>query len=117
MSNSNSEKNFNNESPFPLTGVSFDAFIKLEQYGLNAVEKETNKPVTDGLILFYIVQQKLREKGVVYSSPGNSAKRNFILWFNAQIDKSQTYSYQIEIKQKYVDLICKMIDKINAPKN
>jgi hypothetical protein len=84
----------------------------LEQYELNASEKETNKPVTDGLILFYIVKEKLREKGVVYSSPGNSAKRHFILWFNAQIDKSQTYSYQIEIKEKHFDLICKMVSNL-----
>ena len=60
MNNSNSENNFNHGSPFPLTGESFDAFIKLEQYELNAVEKETNKPITDGLVLFYIVKEKLR---------------------------------------------------------
>ena len=77
MSNSNSEKNFNNGSSLQLTGASFDAFIQLEQYELNAVEKETNKPVTDGVILFYIVKEKLREKGVVYSSPGNSVKKTF----------------------------------------
>jgi hypothetical protein len=112
MSNSNSENNFNNGSSFPLTGESFDAFIQLEQYELKASEKETNIPVTDGLILFYIVKEKLREKGVVYSSPGNSAKRHFILWFNAQIDKSQTYSYQIEIKEKHFDLICKMVQNL-----
>jgi len=112
MSLSNSEIIFNKNSPIILTGESFDAFIKLEQYELNAVEKETNKPVTDGLILFYIVQQKLREKGVQYSSPGNSAKRHFILWFNAQVDKSQTYSYEIEIKEKHFDLICKMVNDL-----
>ena len=109
MSLSNSEIIFNENSPIILTGESFDAFIKLEQYELNAVETETKKPITDGLVLFFIVQQKLKEKGVVFSSPGNSAKRNFILWFNAQIDKSQTYSYQIEIKEKHFDLICKMV--------
>jgi hypothetical protein len=107
----------NNKSPYLLTSEIFDAFINLEQHELNASEKETNKPVTDGLILFYIVKEKLREKGVIYSSPGNSAKRNFILWFNAQIDKSHTYSYQIEIKEKYFNLICKMIEKVNAPLN
>jgi hypothetical protein len=117
MNNSNSENNFNYGSPFPLTGESFDAFIKLEKYELNAIEKETNKPLTDGLVLFFIVQQKLREKGVVFSSPGNSAKRHFILWFNAQVDKSQTYSYQIEIKEKHFVLICKLVEKINAPIN
>jgi hypothetical protein len=116
MSNSNSEKKINNGFPFPMTSETFDAFIQLEQYQLNAVEKETNKPVTDGLILFYIVKEKLREKGVVYSSPGNSAKRHFILWFNAQIDKSQTYSYQIEIKEKHFDLICKMVNNLNNKK-
>ena len=117
MSNSNSEKNFNIDFPFTLTSESFDAFVKLEQYELNASEKETNQPVTDGLILFYIVKEELRKKGVIYSSPGNSAKRNFILWFNAQIDKNQTYPYQIEIKEKYFNLICKMIEKINTPVN
>ena len=116
MSNSNSQMNFKNESPFPLTSVTFDAFIKLDQYNLNASEKETNKPVTDGLILFYIVKDKLRKEGVQYSSPGNSAKRHFILWFNAQIDKSQTYSYQIEIKEKYFDLICKMVNDLQQNK-
>ena len=116
MSNSNSQMNFKNESPFLLTSVTFDAFIKLEQYNLNASEKETNKPVTDGLILFYIVKEKLRKEGVQYSSPGNSAKRHFILWFNAQIDKSQTYSYQIEIKEKYFDLICKMVNDLQQNK-
>jgi len=112
MSHSNSEIIFKDNSPIKLTGESFEAFIKLEQYALNAVEKETNKAVTDGLILFYIVKEKLREKGVVYSSPGNSAKRHFILWFNAQIDKSQTYSYQIEIKEKHFELIFKMVQNI-----
>jgi len=116
MSLSNSEIIFNENSPIRLTGESFDAFIQLEQYQLNAVEKETNKPVTDGLILFYIVKEKLREKGVVYSSPGNSAKRHFILWFNAQIDNSQTYTYQIEIKEKYFDLICKMVNYLQQKK-
>jgi hypothetical protein len=116
MSNSNSQKNFTNKTPLPLTSEIFDAFIKLEQYELNAFEKETNKPVTDGLILFYIVKEKLREKGVVYSSPGNSAKRHFILWFHAQIDKSQTYTYQIEIKEKYFDLICKMVNDLQQKK-
>jgi hypothetical protein len=116
MSNSNSEKNFNNGSPFPLTGERFDAFIKLEQYELNAIEKETNKPITDGLILFYIVKEKLRESGIQYSSPGNSAKRNFILWFNAQIDKSHSYSHQIVLKQKYFDLICEMVKKLQENK-
>ena len=112
MSHSNSEIIFNENSPIILTGESFDAFIKLEQYELNAVEIETKKPLTDGLVLFFMVQQKLKEKGVVFSSPGNSAKRNFILWFNAQIDKSQTYSYEIEIKEKYFDLICKMVNNL-----
>ncbi len=116
MSHSNSEIIFNDNSPIRLTGESFDAFIMLEQYELNAVEKETNKPVTDGLILFYIVKEKLREKGVVYSSPGNSAKRNFILWFNAQTDKNQTYSYQIEIKEKHFDLICNIVNNLNNKK-
>ena len=106
----------NNKSPYLLTSEIFDAFIKLEQYELNAIETETKKPVTDGLILFYIVKEKLREKGVQYSSPGNSAKRHFILWFNAQIDKSQTYSYQIEIKEKYFDLICKMVNDLQQNK-
>ena len=116
MNNLNPEINFNNESRFTLTSETFDAFIKLEEYELNAIEKETNKPVTDGLILFYIVKEKLREKGVVYSSPGNSAKRHFILWFNAQIDNSQTYTYQIEIKEKYFDLICKMVNYLQQKK-
>jgi len=57
MSNSNSEINFKNKSPFPLTSETFDAFIKLEQYELNAFEKETNKPVTDVLILFYTAKK------------------------------------------------------------
>ncbi len=116
MNNSNSEKNFNNGYPFPLTGESFDAFIKLEQYELNAVEKETNKPITDGLVLFYIVKEKLRESGVQYSSPGNSAKRNFILWFNAQIDKDESYSYQIELKEKHFNLICEMVKQLQENK-
>jgi hypothetical protein len=102
----------NNKSPYLLTSEIFDAFIKLEQYELNAIETETKKPVTDGLILFYIVKEELRKKGVVYSSPGNSAKRHFILWFNAQFDNSQTYTYQIEIKEKYFDLICKMVNDL-----
>ena len=102
----------NNKSPYLLTSEIFDAFIKLEQYELNAIETETKKPVTDGLILFSIVKEKLREKGVVYSSPGNSSKRNFILWFNAQFDNSQTYTYQIEIKEKYFELICKMVNDL-----
>lgn len=117
MNNSNSDMIFNDESKIKLTGESFDAFIKLEQYELNAVEKETNKPITDGLVLFYIVKEKLRESGVQYSSPGNSAKRNFILWFNAQMDKDESYSYQIELKQKYFDLICTMVEKINTSLN
>ncbi len=106
----------NNKSLYLLTSEIFDAFIKLEQYELNAIETETKKPVTDGLILFSIVKEKLREKGVVYSSPGNSSKRNFILWFNAQIDKSQTYSYQIEIKEKHFDLIFKMVNNLQQNK-
>jgi hypothetical protein len=48
----------NNKSPYLLTSEIFDAFIKLEQYELNAIETETKKPVTDGLILFYIVKEK-----------------------------------------------------------
>jgi hypothetical protein len=106
----------NNKSPYLLTSEIFDAFIKLEQYELNAIETETKKPVTDGLILFYIIKEELRKKGVVYSSPGNSAKRHFILWFNAQIDKNQTYPYQIEIKEKYFELICKMVDDLQQNK-
>lgn len=116
MNNSNSEKNFNNGSTFPLTGESFDAFIKLEQYELNAVEKETNKPITDGLVLFYIVKEKLRESGVQYSSPGNSAKRNFILWFNAHFMKEAPYPYDIEIKKKQFDLICEMVTQLQENK-
>jgi hypothetical protein len=116
MNNSNSEMIFNDESQNKLTSESYDAFIKLEQYELNAVEKETNKPVTDGLILYYIVKEKLRESGIQYSSPGNSAKRNFILWFNAQIDKSHSYSHQIVLKQKYFDLICEMVKKLQENK-
>jgi hypothetical protein len=116
MNNSNSEKNFNNGFPFPLTSEIFDAFIKLEKYELNAFETETKKPITDGLILFYIVKEKLRESGIQYSSPGNSAKRNFILWFNAQIDKSHSYSHQIVLKQKYFDLICEMVKKLQENK-
>jgi hypothetical protein len=117
MNNSNSEVFLNKETPLLLTSEQFDAFIKLEQYELNAIETETKKPISDGLILFYIVKQKLLDNGVTFSSPGNSAKRNFILWYNAQIDKRQTYSHQIEIKEKYFALICKMIDEINAESN
>ncbi len=117
MNTSNSVISFNHNAPILLTSEIFDAFVKLEQYELNAIETETKKPITDGLILFYIVKEKLREKGVQYSSPGNSAKRNFILWFNAQMDKSQTYTYQIELKQKYFDLICTMVEKINTSIN
>lgn len=116
MNNSNSDIIFNNESQIKLTSEIFYAFLKLEQYELNAIETETKKPVTDGLILFYIVKEELRKKGMVYSSPGNSAKRHFILWFKAQIDKSQSYSYQIELKQKYVDLICEMVKQLQENK-
>ena len=90
----------NNKSPYLLTSEIFDAFIKLEQYELNAIETETKKPVTDGMILFYIVKEELRKKAVVYSSPGNSAKRHFILWFNAHFMKEAPYPYDIEIKKK-----------------
>ena len=83
MIDSNSEIFLNKETPQLLTSEVFDTFIKLEQYELNAIETETKKPISDGLILFYIVKNKLLDNGVKFTSPGNSAKRNFILWYNA----------------------------------
>lgn len=109
-----SEISFSFKTPFPLTGEIFDAFIKWEQYKLNAIESEIKKPVTDGLILFTIVIGKLIEKGVTFSSPGNSAKRNFILWFNAHFINDEPYSHEIEIKKKYFDLMLDIVTQIHT---
>ena len=95
-----------------LTRETFDQFLESNQFSLNAIDKETNEPVSDAIVLFNIVIQKLLEQGVQFSSPGNSPQRHFILWFNAQIDHTQTYSYQIELKQKYYDMICELVKKV-----
>jgi hypothetical protein len=96
----------------PLTRETFDQFLDTNQFTLNAFEKDSNKPVSDSVLLFNMVIQKLQQQGVQFSSPGNSPQRHFILWFNAQVDKNQTYSYQIEIKEKYFDLICEMVKNL-----
>lgn len=114
MDNMNSEISFSFKTPFPLTGEIFDAFITLEQYTLNAYESETKKPVSDGLILYNIVAGKLREKGVAFSSPGNSTKRNFILWFNAHFIKDEPCPHEIEIKKKYFDLTRDIVTQIHS---
>jgi hypothetical protein len=100
----------------PLTRETFNAFLKSNHFSLNATDKSTNQPVSDAVVLYNIVIQKLQDQGVQFSSPGNSPQRHFILWFNAQIDKSYTYSYQIDIKEKYYELICEMIREI-SPSN
>jgi hypothetical protein len=102
-------KNYNIE---PLTRETFNQFLEVNQYSLSAIDKTTNEPVTDSVVLYNIVIHKLLEQGVQFSSPGSSPQRHFILWFNAQIDKNLTYSHQIEIKEKYFDLICDLIKKI-----
>lgn len=99
-------KNYNIE---PLTRETFNQFLEVNQYSLGAIDKTTNEPVTDSVVLYNIVFHKLLEQGVQFSSPGSSPQRHFILWFNAQIDKNSTYSHQIEIKEKYFDLICDLI--------
>ena len=93
----------------PLTRETFDQFLDTNQFTLNAIEKESNKHVSDSVLLFNMVIQKLQQQGVQFSNPGNSPQRHFILWFNAQVDKNQTYAYQIEIKETYFDLICEMV--------
>ena len=100
----------------PLTRKTFNRFLETNQFSLNAIDKTNNEPVSDSVVLYNIVIHKLLEQGVQFSSPGNSPQRHFILWFNAQIDKSQTYSRRIEIKEKYFDLICEIIFNLKSNK-
>ena len=106
-------KNYNIE---PLTRETFNQFLEVNQFSLGAIDKTINEPVSDSVVLYNIVIQKLLEQGVQFSSPGSSPQRHFILWFNAQIDKSQTYSHQIEIKEKYFDMICEIIFNLKSNK-
>ena len=106
-------KNYNID---PLTRETFNQFLEINQFSLGAIDKTINEPVSDSVVLYNIVIHKLLEQGVQFSSPGNSPQRHFILWFNAQIDKSQTYSHQIEIKEKYFDLICEIIFNLKSNK-
>ena len=106
-------KNYNIE---PLTRETFNQFLEVKQFSLNAIDKTNNEPISDSVVLYNIVIHKLFEQGVQFSSPGNSSQRHFILWFNAQVDESQTYSLQIEIKEKYFDLICEIVSNLNANK-
>jgi hypothetical protein len=100
----------------PLTRETFNRFLETNRFSLNAINKENNEPVSDSVVLYNIVIHKLLEQGVQFSSPGNSPKRHFILWFNAQVDESQLYSRQIEIKEKYFDLICEIVSNLNNNK-
>ena len=101
----------------PLTRETFNQFLEVKQFSLNAIDKTNNEPVSDSVVLYNIVIHKLLEQGVQFSSPGNSPQRHFILWFNAQVDNSQTYAYKIDLKEKYLNLILEIIEKISRVEN
>lgn len=105
----------NFEKPI-LTSKTFDLFIELPSYFLNAKKRtnESEEIVTDGTILFQIVINQLGKEGVIFSSPGNSMKRHFILWFNSHFSEENIYSRKIEINPKYFDLICEIVKKVSS---
>ncbi len=117
MNNSKSEKDSNAEHPFILNAELFDAFISMEQSTLHAKIQngDGEEALSDSVALYNIVIGKMLEKGIHFTSPGNSPKRNFINWFNSHFIKDEPYKYQIEIKEKYFNLICEMIKKIKHP--
>jgi hypothetical protein len=90
----------------------FNQFLDVKTFSLNALDTSTNEPVADAIVLYNIVIKKLLEQGVQFSSPGNSTQRHFILWYNAQIDKTQHYFHQIEIEEKHFNLIGEILKSI-----
>lgn len=99
---------------YPLTSDLFDLLLELEVYTLNAKYKSNGNEeiMTDGVAIFNIVIGKLIKQGVKFSSPGNSMKRHFILWFNSRFTQEDIYSHKIEVEDKYFILACEMLDKI-----
>ncbi len=98
-----------------MDSIIFDAFINLKQYSLNGEKKinDVTQPATDGEILFHRVIKKMKEKGVQFSSPGNSSKRNFIVWYNAQISTEITYPFQLVLDKKDWELIQQIVSAVN----
>jgi hypothetical protein len=94
----------------------FNQFLDVKTFSLNAVDTSTNEPVADAIVLYNIVLKKILEQGVQFSSPGNSPQRHFILWYNAQVDKTEHYFHPIEIKEKHFNLIVEIINNINSEK-
>ncbi len=115
---SKSEKDFNLNQPFPLNAELFDEFLLTEQYTLNAklIKSDGDEPMSDGVALYNIVIAKMLEKGVQFSSPGNSRKRNFICWFNSHFITNEPYSHSIEINEKYFDLAYDIISNLAKQK-
>jgi hypothetical protein len=110
-----SEILFTPETLFPINAEIFEALLGMQRHELNCKIKSngTEESITDGEALFHLVISKIYEQGVKFTSPGNSKKRNFIVWFNSHFINDSPYSYQIEIKKQFFDRIYEMVLKLN----
>jgi len=106
MNSNNSEISRFINSEFPLNAELFEAFISAKIFSLCATFQSNNKErlITDGEAIFSIVISNLIKAGVQFSNPGNSKKRNFILWFNSHFVINKSFSPSIEINPKYFEV-------------
>ena len=114
MNKQASEILFTPETLFPINAEIFEALLGMQRHELNCKIKSNGAEeiITDGEALFHLVISKIYEQGVKFTSPGNSKKRNFIVWFNSHFINDSLYSYQIEIKKQFFDRIYEMVFKL-----
>ena len=96
---------------FPLSPDLFGRFLEMPSYQLQGSRESGAEkvPATDGEVLFHKVCMLLSEKGVRFSSPGNSPMRHFILWFNAHFINTWPYSVSLTLKEQQFQIISSIV--------
>ena len=97
---------------FPLNVSLFEQLLLLPHYELHGTLKLENGEIikmTDFDVLYHKVIGEMSRQGVQFFSPGGSHKRLFLYWFNAHFWQNVQFQYEIDIKEKYVELLYAMV--------